>query len=139
MKGGQEVEKETPIDVMPLYVKAGSIIPLAPFQQYTNEKKAETLEIRIYEGADGNFTLYEDEGDNYNYEKGKYATIDFVWNNKARTLMIKDRKGSFPGMLQNRTFNVVLVSNNNGIGMQMPVKLDKVIQYTGKAVNYMVQ
>jgi alpha-D-xyloside xylohydrolase len=134
LKGGQEVEKEAPIDIMPVYVKAGSIIPLTPFQQYTNEKKADILEIRIYEGADGNFTLYEDEGDNYNYEKGKYATIDFVWNNKARTLMIKDRKGSFPGMLQNRTFNVVLVKDNKGIGMQMPVKFDKVIQYTGKAI-----
>ena len=134
MKGGQEVEKEAPIDGMPLYVKAGSIIPLAPLQQYTNEKKADTLEVRIYEGADGNFTLYEDEGDNYNYEKGKYATIDFVWNNKARTLTIKDRKGSFPGMLQNRTFNVVLANSNNGIGMQMPVRFDKVIHYTGKAI-----
>jgi alpha-D-xyloside xylohydrolase len=128
------VEKETPINMMPLYVKAGSIIPLAPFQQYTNEKKADALEIRIYEGADGNFTLYEDEGDNYNYEQGKYATIDFVWNNKARTLTIKDRKGSFQGMGQHKTFNVILVNNKHGIGMETPLKFDKVIQYTGKEV-----
>lgn len=134
MHGGQEVEKSTPIDIMPLYVKAGSIIPLSPFQQYTNEKKTDTLEVRIYEGADGNFTLYEDEGDNYNYEKGKYATIDFVWNNKARTLMIKDRKGSFPGMHQHMTFKVVLVNRDNGIGMEMPKKFDKVIHYMGKGV-----
>jgi alpha-D-xyloside xylohydrolase len=121
--GGQEVEKETPIDIMPLYVKAGSILPIGPFQQYTYEKKPDSLEIRVYEGADGNFTLYEDEGDNYNYEKGKYSTIDFAWNNKTRTLTIKDRKGSFPGMLQKRTFNIVTVNNNN-----------KTVLYEGKAV-----
>jgi alpha-D-xyloside xylohydrolase len=119
---------------MPLFVKAGSIIPLGPFQQYTNEKKMDTLEIRIYEGADGTFTLYDDEGDNYNYEKGKYASIDFVWNDKARTLTIKDRKGSFAGMPRQITFNVVLVNRDNGIGMEPPKKYDKVIQYTGKAV-----
>jgi alpha-D-xyloside xylohydrolase len=134
LQGGQEVEKETPIDIMPLYVKAGSIIPMGPFQQYTNEKSGDTLEIRIYEGADGNFTLYEDEGDNYNYEKGKFATIDFAWNDKARTLTIKDRKGSFAGMHQNKIFNVVLVNRNNGAGMAIPTKIDKVIQYKGKAV-----
>jgi alpha-D-xyloside xylohydrolase len=139
VNGGQEVEKEAPIDKIPLYVKAGSIIPLAPFQQYTNEKKPDTLEIRIYEGADGNFTLYEDEGDNYNYEKGKYATIDFVWNNKTRTLTIKDRKGSFAGMGQQKTFNVVLVNSNNGIGMDIPVKFDKVIHYTGVSSTNIVQ
>lgn len=134
LKGGQEVEKEAKIDIMPLYVKAGSIIPMAPFQQYTNEKKSDALELRIYDGADGNFTLYEDEGDNYNYEKGKYATVDLVWNNKTRTLMIKDRKGSFAGMRQNMTFKVVLVNQHNGIGIETPVKFDKVIQYTGKGV-----
>jgi alpha-D-xyloside xylohydrolase len=137
LPGGQEIEKETPIDGVPLYVKAGSIIPMGPFQQYTSEKKSDTLEIRIYGGADGSFTLYEDEGDNYNYEKGKYAIIDLVWNDKARTLTIKDRKGSFVGMLQNRTFNVVLVNKNNGAGMEVPQQVDKVIHYTGKAVvNY---
>lgn len=90
--------------------------------------------MRIYEGADGHFTLYEDEGDNYNYEKGKYATIDFLWNDKARTLTIKDRKGAFPGMLPNRTFNVVVVNKGNGRGMEVPGKFDKVISYSGKAV-----
>ncbi|OQP68579.1 glycoside hydrolase family 31 protein [Niastella populi] len=136
LQGGQEVEKETPVDVMPLYVKAGSIIPLSPLQQYAGEKKEDTLEVRIYEGADGNFTLYEDEGDNYNYEKGKYATIEFVWNNKAGTLTIKDRKGSFQGMRERKTFNVVLVNSKNGTGMEIPRQVDRVIHYTGKtAVN----
>jgi alpha-D-xyloside xylohydrolase len=132
LNGGQEVEKETPIDIMPLYVKAGSIIPLGPFQQYTYEKKLDTLEVRIYEGADGHFTLYEDEGDNYNYEKGKYATIDLVWNDKARTLEIRDLKGSYPGMAQHITFNIVMVNRNNGTGLATPAKYDKVIHYTGK-------
>ena len=137
LTGGQEVERETPIGLMPLYVKAGSIIPLGPFQQYTGEKK-DTLEIRIYEGADGQFTLYEDEGDNYNYEKGKYATTELVWNDKTRTLTIKDRKGSYQGMSAHLTFNIVLVNRNNGMGMEIPTKYDKVIHYTGKAtVNHL--
>jgi alpha-D-xyloside xylohydrolase len=132
LNGGQEVEKEAPIDRMPLYVKAGSIIPLGPFQQYTYEKKMDTLEVRIYEGADGHFTLYEDEGDNYNYEKGKMATTDLVWSDKARTLVIGERKGSYQGMIAHKTFNIVLVNPDNGIGMATPVKYDKVIHYTGK-------
>lgn len=134
LAGGQEVEKEAPIDIMPLYVKAGSIIPLGPFQQYTYEKKPDALEIRIYEGADGKFSLYEDEGDNYNYEKKICSFIDFEWNDKTRTLTIKDRKGSFPGMLLNRTFNVVVVNKGNGTGTEAPGKFDKVISYSGKAV-----
>jgi alpha-D-xyloside xylohydrolase len=134
LQGGQEVEKETPVDIMPLYVKAGSIIPLSPPQQYAGEKREDTLEVRIYEGADGNFTLYEDEGDNYNYEKGKYATIDLVWNNKAGTLTIKDRKGAFKGMRAQKTFNVVLVNSKNGTGMEIPRQFDKVIHYAGKMV-----
>jgi len=97
IKGGQEIEKDVPINVMPLYVKAGSILPMGPFQQYTGEKDASKLEIRIYGGADGVFTLYEDENDNYNYEKGIHSTIAIKWNNKERKLTIANRKGSFPG------------------------------------------
>jgi alpha-D-xyloside xylohydrolase len=139
LPGGQEVEKEAPIDLMPLYVKAGSIVPMGPLQQYTSEKKPDAFEIRIYEGADGHFTLYEDEGDNYNYEKGKYATTDLVWNDKTRTLVIKDRKGSYSGMPDQITFNIVLVNRNKGIGMETPTKYDKVIHYTGKAmVNHLL-
>jgi alpha-D-xyloside xylohydrolase len=134
IKGGQEVKKEVPIDIMPLYIKAGSILPMGPFQQYSSEKKTGALEIRIYDGADGSFTLYEDEGDNYNYEKGVYSTIDFVWNHKAQTLTIKDRKGSFPGMLRQRKFSIVLVKKGKGVGIEVPAKFDKVINYTGKAV-----
>ncbi|MDR1896111.1 MAG: DUF5110 domain-containing protein, partial [Prevotellaceae bacterium] len=95
--GGQTIERETPIDIIPLYVKAGSLIPLAPVMQYATEKAWDNLEIRIYPGADGEFTLYEDEFDNYNYEKGIYSTITFHWNDKNRSLTIGNRKGDFPG------------------------------------------
>ena len=91
-----------------MFVRAGSILPLAPEMQYVGEKTWDELELRIYPGADGTFTLYEDEGDNYNYEKGVFATIPFQWNDKSRTLTIGDRKGTYPGMLQARWFIVVL-------------------------------
>ncbi|MBP7912475.1 MAG: DUF5110 domain-containing protein, partial [Streptococcus sp.] len=105
--GGKYIEKEVPIDIIPLYVKAGSIIPFGPKVQYTTEKRWDSLEIRIYEGADGAFTLYEDEGDNYNYEKGMYSTIAFLWDDAKKTLTIGDRKGSFPSMLIQRKFKIV--------------------------------
>ncbi|WP_288287564.1 TIM-barrel domain-containing protein, partial [uncultured Prevotella sp.] len=102
--GGQDVTLETSLDRVPMFVRAGSILPLGPEMQYVGEKAWDNLELRIYPGANGSFTLYEDEGDNYNYEKGQYATITFQWNDKARTLTIGERKGSYPGMLQKRQF-----------------------------------
>jgi alpha-D-xyloside xylohydrolase len=131
--GGQTIRKETPIEIMPLYVKAGSIIPIGPKVQYATEKKWDNLEIRIYPGADGEFTLYEDENDNYNYEKGIYATIDFKWDNSKKTLTISDRKGEFPGMLQERTFNIVIVGDNNGTGIDISKPL-KTIEYVGTQI-----
>jgi len=107
-KGGQNVTLETPFDRVPMFVRAGSILPLGPEMQYVGEKPWDNLELRIYPGADGNFTLYEDEGDGYNYEKGIYTTIAFHWDDKARRLSISDRKGEYPGMLQRRTFLIVL-------------------------------
>ncbi|MBW4890756.1 DUF5110 domain-containing protein [Mucilaginibacter sp. HMF5004] len=109
--GGQTIEKQTPIDVLPLFVKAGSIIPMGPELQYAAEKKADQMEIRVYPGSDGSFTLYEDEGDNYNYEKGAYATINFKWDNLHQTLTIGKRKGAFSGMLKTRKFNIVLTGS----------------------------
>lgn len=131
LKGGQEVERLTPMDIMPLYIKAGSIIPMGPTVQYANEKQDPT-EIRIYPGADGTFILYDDEKDNYNYEKGKYATIDLKWDDATKTLTIGDRKGSFNGMLSSRTFNIIVVSDQNG-GASTAVKFTKTIKYNGKA------
>ena len=107
-KGGQKVTMQTQLDRVPMFVRAGSILPLGPEMQYTGEKSWDNLEIRIYPGADGTFVLYEDEGDNYNYEKGVFATIAFQWNNKSQTLTIGNRQGTYPGMLESRHFTVVL-------------------------------
>lgn len=132
--GGQKIVKEVPIDIIPLFVKAGSIIPFGPKVQYATEKKWDNLEIRIYPGADGEFTLYEDENDNYNYEKGSYSTITFSWDDEKKELTIGDRKGSFTGMLNERNFNVVCVAISNGIGMEKVNKYDSEVIYTGKKI-----
>ncbi len=129
--GGQTISKETPIDIMPLYAKAGSIIPIGPKVQYATEKKWDNLEIRIYPGADGEFVLYEDEFDNYNYEKGIYSTITFTWDDAKKVLTINDRKGSFPGMLDLRTFQVVIVSPNHGTGVEATEQVEKSVKYNG--------
>jgi alpha-D-xyloside xylohydrolase len=110
LDGGQVINKETPLDIIPLYVKAGSILPVGPEVQYATEKSWDDLEIRVYEGSNGEFTLYEDEKDNYNYEKGVYSTIQFSWNDSKKTLTINERKGTFPGMAVERKFNIVRIS-----------------------------
>jgi alpha-D-xyloside xylohydrolase len=107
---------------------------MGPFVQYATEKPADPIELRIYPGADGAFTLYEDEGDGYDYEKGVYATIRFQWEDGKRQLTIGDRQGSFPGMLEQRTFHVVLVKPGNGGGMDLVTKPDEVIRYDGKEI-----
>ena len=108
LKGGRDVTLQSSIDRVPMFVRAGSILPLGPEEQYVGEKPWDNLEMRIYPGADGSFTLYEDEGDNYNYEKGYYSTITFTWNDKARTLTIGTRQGGYQGMLLSRKFTIVL-------------------------------
>jgi alpha-D-xyloside xylohydrolase len=135
LAGGQTVKKEVPIDIIPLYVRAGSILPLAPKVQYATEKKWDNLEIRIYTGSDGEFTLYEDENDNYNYEKGIYSTIQFTWNDAEKTLTIADRKGKFPGMLSSRKFRMVLVTPQKGTGAESSKAIDKTVSYNGKKLN----
>jgi alpha-D-xyloside xylohydrolase len=112
-------------------VKAGSILPLGPTIKYTAEKPADPIELRIYPGADAQFLLYEDEGDNYDYEKGAYATIAFQWDNGKRQLTIEDRKGSFPGMLKQRSFHIVVVGEGRGAGMALTPKPDQVVSYDG--------
>ena len=102
--------------------------------QYATEKSWDNLALRIYEGADGVFTLYEDENDSYNYEKGIYSTITFTWNDAKETLTISDRKGSFPGMLTQRKFNIVRVGKNKANGMETVERFDQVVHYTGKKV-----
>ncbi len=122
-RGGQTVTLNTSLDHVPMFVRAGSILPLGPEMQYVGEKSWDNLEIRVYPGADASFTLYEDEGDNYNYERGVYATIPMQWNDKTRTLVIGQRKGQYPGMLQSRRFTVVL-----------PDGTIKIVEYSGSEI-----
>ena len=107
-KGGQNVTLSTTLQDVPMFVRAGSILPLGPEMQYVGEKAWDNLELRVYPGANGTFTLYEDEGDNYNYEKGVYSTITIKWNDKGRSLTIGKRQGEYPGMLKSRQFTIVL-------------------------------
>ena len=122
--GGQTVEANAPLARSPLFIKAGSILPLGPDVQYANENKFADIDIVIYPGKDAQFLLYEDEGDNYNYEQGKYSTIQFSWKEKSRTLTIAPRNGSFEGMPLARTFHVRLAGT-----------APKDVSYTGAAVN----
>jgi alpha-D-xyloside xylohydrolase len=122
--GGTGFQQEVPIDQMPVYVKAGSIVPIGPDVQYAGEKDWSRLELRIYPGADAEFVLYEDENDNYNYEQGICSTIRIQWNDSNRTLTIGDRQGKFPGMLEKRTFQVVLIGEEK----------TENIQYQGKSL-----
>ena len=115
--------KDVPIDIIPLYVRAGSIVPFGPKVQYATEIKWDNLELRIYSGADGDFTLYEDEFDNYNYENGAYSEIPISWSEATKTLTIGARKGTFKGMLKNRKFNVKSVGGAS-----------KMVSYKGKEI-----
>ncbi len=125
VKGGRAIDAPAPLDRMPLYVRAGSIVPFGPDVEYTAEKPADPVEVRVYPGANADFTLYEDENDNYDYEKGVYATIPMHWDDATGVLTIGDRKGSFPGMLQTRTFRVVFVDTEAG----------RTVSYSGKSVS----
>jgi alpha-D-xyloside xylohydrolase len=131
--GGQTINKEVPVDIMPIYVKAGSILPVGPKVQYATEKKWDNLQLYVYPGSDGEFTLYEDENDNYNYEKGVFSTIKMKWDDQKKTLTIGDRKGNFPGMLKQRNFKISLIKKGNDTG-DFSVKIDETVSYKGKEV-----
>ncbi len=131
--GGQTVNAMSTIETVPLFVRAGSIIPYGPEIEYATEK-SDPIELRVYRGANGHFTLYEDEGDNYNYEKGKYATIPITWNESAHTLQIGKRSGSFPGMLKEHTFRIVWVAPGHGTGIASTDTPDSVVTYNGRAL-----
>ena len=132
--GGKTIDAPAPLARLPLYVRAGSIVPMGPDVEYAAEKPADPIELRIYRGASADFTLYEDENDNYDYEKGAYATIPLRWDDSARRLTIGDRKGKFPGMVQTRTFRVVLAGEGHGTGIGQSTYPDKIVQYTGEQV-----
>ena len=129
--GGQTVNKRANMDIIPLYVKAGSILPWGPDVQYSTEKPWDDLEIRVYPGADGSFTLYEDENDNYNYENGAYTEIPFTWDDDAQTLTIGARNGEFDGMMEERTFRIVKVSTRRGTGDLHTTQYEAVVRYDG--------
>lgn len=132
--GGKKIEAAAPFESMPLHVKAGSIIPTGPDMQYTGEKAADPVTLRVYAGADGAFTLYEDEGLNYNYEKGAFTRIPIRWNDAAKTLVIGTRAGSFPGMLKERTFQVVWITRDKPAGFSFTPAPQSTVKYTGQAV-----
>ncbi|MDH6311079.1 alpha-D-xyloside xylohydrolase [Dysgonomonas sp. PFB1-18] len=133
-RGGQTLSKSTPIDIIPLYIKAGSILPWGPKVQYAEEKKWDDLDIFVYPGADAEFVLYEDENNNYNYERGAYATIKMKWDDKAHTLTIGASQGEFPGMLKKRNFKITLLGEGKSIRSSLG-KPDKLIVYQGQEIN----
>lgn len=133
LEGSSDFVREAPLGLIPLYVRAGSVLPMGPDVQYAAEKPWDNLQIRIYPGADGEFTLYEDEGDGYAYEKGSRSEIRFVWDDSERTLTIAEREGSFPGMLSEREFRVVLVAPGHATGTDN-ISFDRAVRYDGSAV-----
>jgi alpha-D-xyloside xylohydrolase len=130
-QGGNIISADAPIDHIPVFVREGAIVPMGPVQQYSSEKPDAPWEIRIYPGKDGIFTIYEDEGDNYNYEQGKFAKITLQWDNKNKILTIGDHKGSFTNMVREREFRVLIVKKGKGIGIYESSNFDKIIKYTG--------
>ena len=133
VEGPRTIDASAPLERLPLFVRAGSIVPMGPEKEWSNEKPEDPIELRVYRGADGDFTLYEDENDGYNYEKGVCATIGFHWDDAKQTLTIGERKGEFPGMLAERGFQIIFVSGNHGVGIQAENKPDRVVRYSGKA------
>ncbi len=138
VKAGGTSDAPAPYDQMPLFVKAGSIIPQGPEVQYAAEKKADPITIWVYAGADGKFNLYEDDGNTYNYEKGEFSRIPMTWHDATNTLEIGQRVGSFTGMLAQRTFHVVVVSKANAQPFSLTPPAGKSVTYTGAAVQVAV-
>jgi alpha-D-xyloside xylohydrolase len=131
--GGQTVQAAAGFDVIPVYARAGSIVPVGPDLQYVAEKPADPITLYVYSGADGSFTLYEDQGLTYDYQQGSFSEIPLRWTEATRTLSIGARQGSFTGMLQSRTFQVVLMSPGKAVGFSFTPTTDKSITYTGVA------
>lgn len=132
--GGLRITVAAPLERIPLFVRGGSILPLGPEIEYTDEKPADPIELRVYRGADAAFDFYEDEGDNYNYENGSHAIIPIRWSEASKTLTIGTRSGQFPGMLQQRTFRIVWVGKGHGVGEEPALSIDRIIEYVGQTV-----
>ncbi|MEO6965276.1 MAG: TIM-barrel domain-containing protein [Acidobacteriaceae bacterium] len=138
MKGQQRIEVSAPLDRIPVYVRAGSILPLGPEIEWAGQKSSAPIELRIYRGADGNFELYEDAGDTYAYEKGERSIIPIHWQEASRTLTVRAREGSFPTMEHHRTFRLVVVGPDHGVGGNLATQADKEVQYVGRAISVTV-
>ena len=138
-QGDQRLDAAAPVDRIPLYVKAGSILPLGPDVEYAGEKPDAPIEVRVYRGADAHFDLYEDAGDTYNYEKGEKALIPLEWKDASHTLTIGARAGAYPGMSVHRQFRVVFVGENHGAGPAVTSNPDKTIDYNGAQVSVQAQ
>jgi alpha-D-xyloside xylohydrolase len=134
IQGGVHMQAAAPLDRIPLYVRAGSILPLGPQEQYAEEKVNGPIELRVYTGADGSFNLYLDEGDNYNYEKGQHAIIPIAWSQSDNTLTIGTRTGSYAGMPETITFNIVWVKPGHGTGGAIEQRADRTIVYRGSEI-----
>lgn len=133
-KGGQTIKAAAPLDIMPLFIRSGSVIPLGPFVQYSSEKPGAAIELRVYGEANGEFMLYEDEGDGYAYEENKYSVTVINWDGKENRIRIGKRSGSFPGMPESREFRIVKVEKNHGNGVEEAVRFDAVIRHNGEPV-----
>jgi alpha-D-xyloside xylohydrolase len=115
-----------------VFVPEGAIIPFGPKMEWSDEKPADVINLYVYAGRDAKFQLYEDEGTNYNYEKGKFATIDITYNDKARTVSFDDQKGDFDGMLKARKFNVVYITKDSAKELNLDNPEGKLVEYNGK-------
>ena len=133
--GGQRLIVDAPYERIPVFVRSGAIIPFGPEMEWSDEKPAELINLYVYAGQNGSFQLYEDEGTNYNYEKGKYATIDITYDDATRTVSFGARKGQFNGMLKNRRFNVVLITGDAPKPLNLDNPEGKMVQYSGKAIS----
>jgi len=130
--GGQTLTVDAPYTEIPIFVKEGSIIPCGPEIQYSDEKPADPIRLYVYTGKDCSFTLYEDENTNYNYEQGKFALIQFNYNELSKSLSIEERNGNFVGMLKERIFEIIRIGNDRPSGMDFSAKPDAIINYNGK-------
>jgi alpha-D-xyloside xylohydrolase len=139
LKGGQHILAPAPLDRIPLYIRAGAILPLGPEIEYAGEKPDAPIELRIYRGADGSFDLYEDEGDSYAYEKGARAITPIHWDDGTGTLTIGARQGTYPGISAVRNFHVVLVDGGHGAGAQIIASADKEIRYEGSELRVVMK
>jgi alpha-D-xyloside xylohydrolase len=128
--GGRKIAADAPYERMPLFIKEGSIIPFGPDLQYTSEKTADTIQLYVYTGRDASFQLYEDEGTNYNYERGFYSNIRFDYDERNKTLTIQNRTGDFPGMLKQRVFKIIWISKDNPVPLNFDMA-GTLVQYDG--------